>query len=124
MAFEFYKRQLTEYTVFYHMDDWGTTPATVKAIDIQDAIKKVLEPIQKKYKDKEIFVVRVIQVRSHPGASMLTKDEYQDLLDESYPTYTIMGYTFHAGKIIRECDPVWFDVLYNDYIQMQETTDE
>lgn len=51
---------------------------------------------------------------------MITKDEYQDLLDETYPAYVFAGYHYPAGKVIRSCDPIYFDVLYNDHLQWLE----
>jgi hypothetical protein len=41
------------------MEGWGTLSQKVEAIDIQDAIKKVIEPIVQKRGDVEIFVVKV-----------------------------------------------------------------
>lgn len=55
------KRPLREYTVWYQMDGWGTLFQKVEAIDIQDAIKKVIEPIRQKFGDREIFVVKVTE---------------------------------------------------------------
>ena len=49
---------------------------------------------------------------------MITKDEFQDILDEE--TVMIFGVNFGHGRIVRDVDPLLFDVLYNDYIQSIE----
>ena len=53
------KRLPTKYVVWYQINGWGTLFETVQAIDVQDAIKQVIDPIQKKYGDVEIFVIKV-----------------------------------------------------------------
>ena len=49
---------------------------------------------------------------------MITKDEFQDILDEE--TVMIFGVNFGHGRIVRDVDPLLFNVLYNDYIQSIE----
>ena len=51
---------------------------------------------------------------------MTTKDDFQDMMDETYPPYKILGVEFAAGRVLREVDPIFFDVLYNDFIQSKE----
>ena len=51
---------------------------------------------------------------------MTTKDDFEDMMNETYPPYKILGVEFLAGSVIREMDPIYFDVLYNDFIQQQE----
>ena len=48
---------------------------------------------------------------------MVTRDDFVDLMNESYPPYKILGVEFGAGTVLRECDPVHFDMLYHDYCQ-------
>lgn len=50
----------------------------------------------------------------------MNKDEFEDMMNESYPPYKILGTEFLAGSILREMDPIYFDVLYNDYINSLE----
>lgn len=57
------KRLPTEYIVWYQMDKWGTLSQTVQAIDVQDAIKQVVDPIRQKYGDVEIFITTVNKVK-------------------------------------------------------------
>jgi len=51
---------------------------------------------------------------------MTTKDDFEDMMNETYPPYIILGTEFLAGSVIREMDPIFFDVLYNDFIQQHE----
>ena len=51
---------------------------------------------------------------------MMNRDEFTDMMNESYPPYKILGVEFGAGTVLRECDPMYFDVLYNDYCQLME----
>lgn len=51
---------LQQYTVWFRMDGWGTNEQQVKAIDIQDAINQVVNPIREKFgEDKKIYIVKV-----------------------------------------------------------------
>jgi len=55
------KPQPNEYAVYYWLDGWGNSIVKVDAIDVQDAIKKVVEPIFKKFgNDKEILIFKVV----------------------------------------------------------------
>ena len=47
---------------------------------------------------------------------MMTREEFQDMMDESYPPYKGFGVEIGAGRILRECDPEMFNVFYNDYL--------
>jgi hypothetical protein len=51
---------------------------------------------------------------------MFTKDDFQDMMDETYPPYKILGVEFAAGRVLREVDPIFFDVLYNDFLLSKE----
>jgi len=53
--------------------------------------------------------------------NMLTRDEFQDMMDETYPPYKAFGIEIGAGRVIRECDPELFNVLYHDYMNSMET---
>lgn len=49
----------------------------------------------------------------------INKDDFEDLLNESPPTI-IAGMRFYPGTILRNCDPIAFDVQYHDYCQSIE----
>ena len=50
----------------------------------------------------------------------MNKDEFEDMMNETYPPYKILGTEFLAGSIIREMDPILFNVFYHDYINTLE----
>lgn len=53
------KRHPTTYSVIFHMEMAGASIKEVQAVDIQDAIKQVVDPIRQKYGDVEIFITTV-----------------------------------------------------------------
>ena len=50
----------------------------------------------------------------------MNKDEFEDMMNETYPPYKILGTEFLAGSVIREMDPILFNVFYHDYINTLE----
>ena len=50
----------------------------------------------------------------------MKKEEFEDMMNETYPPYKILGTEFLAGSIIREMDPILFNVFYHDYINTLE----
>lgn len=50
----------------------------------------------------------------------MNRDDFQDMMNETYPAYKILGVEFGAGTVLRECDPMYFDVLYHDYCRVLE----
>lgn len=55
---------------------------------------------------------------------MITKDEFEDLMNESFPQVELMlgRLKYGRGTVIRKVDPVQFDIEYNDYLQYLEET--
>ena len=53
---------------------------------------------------------------------MITKDEYEDLVNESYPPVEL-GNTacYGRGTVLRKVDPVLFDIQYHDYLLFVES---
>lgn len=49
---------------------------------------------------------------------MLTKDEFEVLLNEN--NIWVLGRWFGPGTILRKCDPVSFDIEYNNYCHSVE----
>ena len=50
----------------------------------------------------------------------MTKDEFEQLLNDCYPTVQLFGMTFGAGQAIRELDPIAFDVMYQQQLNVIE----
>jgi hypothetical protein len=48
-----------------------------------------------------------------------SKDDFEDMMNEAPPTI-IAGMRFYPGTILRNCDPVAFDIRYHDYCQAIE----
>lgn len=57
---------------------------------------------------------------------MYTKDEFETLLNESFPEVELMlgRLKYGRGTIIRKVDPVQFDIEYNDWLQYMEEVEE
>jgi hypothetical protein len=51
---------------------------------------------------------------------MITRDEYKDLVNESYPPVVILGVEYYAGDILMDADPIRFDEMYREWANMQE----
>ena len=56
---------------------------------------------------------------------MITKDEYEDLVNESYPQVELAvlggGPVYGCGTVLRKVDPVLFDIQYHDYLLFLES---
>jgi hypothetical protein len=57
---------------------------------------------------------------------MITKDEFEDLMNESFPQVEVMlgRLKYGRGTIIRKVDPVQFDIEYYDYLHYLEIQEE
>jgi len=44
------------------------------------------------------------------------EEDFEEMLNDCYEPYSILGMTFHAGKIIKACDPVCFELMFFEYI--------
>lgn len=51
---------------------------------------------------------------------MITREEYKDLVNESYPPVVILGVLYYAGDIMESVDPIHFDTMYKEYVAFQE----
>ena len=45
----------------------------------------------------------------------MSEQDFLEMLNETEPEVVIFGYRFSAGDILKEMDPIAFDVLYSDY---------
>ncbi len=50
----------------------------------------------------------------------MTKNDFEDLLNNTYPTVQLFGMTFGAGQAIRKLDPSAFDVMYQQQLNVIE----
>ena len=42
-------------------------------------------------------------------------DRFDEMLDESYPEYSIAGITLSPSHILRECDPIAYRIALSEY---------
>ena len=55
---------------------------------------------------------------------MISRDEFEELLNETYKPIEVCGVTIHAGTALRACDPVAFNIELNEYrLHMEEEED-
>lgn len=53
------------------------------------------------------------------------EEQFDEMLDESYPTYKIGESTFYASQILNNCDPIMYQIAVDEYIDfLQEQEDE
>lgn len=53
----------------------------------------------------------------------MTKDEYEDMLNDTYPEVTPLGVSwiaYGAGRVLRKMDPVAFDEMYWTFVHSME----
>jgi hypothetical protein len=43
------------------------------------------------------------------------EEQYEEMLDDCYPSYKINGMEFTASTILKECDPIAYRVGLSDY---------
>lgn len=51
-------------------------------------------------------------------------DEFDTILDETYPDVVIAGITFTASQILRDCDPIAYRCAVVDFIDESEEEEE
>jgi hypothetical protein len=44
--------------------------------------------------------------------------QFDNFIDEIYPAYTIMGMEIPASRILKECDPIAYQIAEQEYISM------
>lgn len=55
---------------------------------------------------------------------MYTKDEFEEMMNESYPQVEVGSLQYGRGTVLRKVDPVQFDIEYNDWVQYMEECEE
>ena len=53
----------------------------------------------------------------------MLQNEFLDMLNDDYPPVNLAGVEYSFGYILKEVDPIRFDVWYNDYISSLEEED-
>ena len=53
----------------------------------------------------------------------MTEQEFMDMLNDNYPAVDLAGIQYSFGFILREVDPIRFDIWYNDYVSELEDAD-
>jgi hypothetical protein len=53
----------------------------------------------------------------------MTESEFMNMLNDDYPAVDLAGIQYSFGHILREVDPIRFDIWYNDYISELEDAD-
>lgn len=48
-----------------------------------------------------------------------SEDDFVDILNEEYGEVEIVGYTYMAGDVLREIDPIAFRELYLDWLDSE-----
>jgi hypothetical protein len=49
-------------------------------------------------------------------------DQFEELMNDSNPSFKIGTYEFYAGSILREMDPTAFRIAYTDFVDALEET--
>ena len=53
------------------------------------------------------------------------EEMFDEMMDESYPTFQIGTSTFYASQILANCDPIMYQISVDEYIDfLQEQEDE
>ena len=53
----------------------------------------------------------------------MSESEFMDMLNDDYPPVNLAGVEYCFGYILKEVDPIRFDVWYNDHISYMEDAD-
>jgi len=53
----------------------------------------------------------------------MTEQEFMDMLNDNYPAVDLAGIQYSFGYILKEVDPIRFDIWYNDYVSELEDAD-
>ena len=75
----------------------------VKIEQLNNAIEALKNEIEQAQKEVDCFEYEV------------TEAEYDDFLDDCYPTVELMGMTFYPSDVLKSCDPVAYRCSKSDY---------
>ena len=54
----------------------------------------------------------------------MTEAEFDDWLDDVYPTYEIAGITLYPSQMLRNCDPIAYRIALSECEDRNEEWDE
>ena len=52
------------------------------------------------------------------------EEEFDELLDEMYEPYEIVGLILSPSKVLKECDPIAYRITFNDWLSLNEEEGE
>jgi hypothetical protein len=50
----------------------------------------------------------------------MTEEQFDDWLDEVYPTYEIAGITLYPSQMLKNCDPIAYRIALSEYEDREE----
>jgi hypothetical protein len=53
----------------------------------------------------------------------MSESEFMDMLNDDYPPVNLSGFEYSFGYVLKEIDPIRFNVWYNDYCSELEDRD-
>lgn len=76
--------------------------------------------------DDEVVSEKEFDERLEEEVNDYVENNYDDILDECYPSYKMCGIEFYASQILRECDPVAYrcDLVDEQSYKLEEARDE
>jgi hypothetical protein len=54
----------------------------------------------------------------------MNESEFMDMLNDEYPAVDLAGIEYSFGFILKEVDPIRFNIWYNDYCSELEEEEE
>ena len=54
----------------------------------------------------------------------MSEQDFMDMLNDTYPEVDLAGIEYSFGYMLKEIDPIRFDVWYNDYCSSLEEEEE
>lgn len=55
---------------------------------------------------------------------MYTIDDFETLMNESFPEIVVAGREYGRGTVLRKVDPLQFEIEYHDWMQYLDECDE
>ena len=82
--------------------------------------------MKKFYIDDELMNENEFYERLEEEVNDYVEDNYDDILDECYPTYTIGCCEFYASQVLKECDPIAYrcGIVDEQSAKLEEAKDE
>jgi len=76
--------------------------------------------------DDELVNEKEFYERLEEEVNEYVEDNFDDILDECYPSYKMCDIEFYASQILRECDPIAYNCSMDDEksYRLEEAKDE